>query len=238
MALPVHTLTCTKKEKIARDVYDIRFTKPEGFVFKPGQFVLFDVPLVENPGDIQTRAFSLASTPSEPELTVVAKMKEGGRASRWIEEILEIGTPVAMKGPFGNFKLDTQTDKDYLFVATSTGVGPFRPMILEALERGDSRKMDLIFGVRSEEDLFWQEEFERMSQTYENFFLHIALSGPSEAWTGHRGRVQTLMPHVANPFFSKNIYVCGSPDMTKDLKKHCLEDWGVQKQDLHVEGYI
>lgn len=161
MAIPVHHITCTKKEEIARDVYDIRFSKPDGFAFKPGQFVLFDVPLVENAEDIQTRAFSLASTPAESELIVVAKMKEGGRASRWIEEILEVGTPVAMKGPFGNFKLDTQTDKDYLFVATSTGVGPFRPMILEALERGDTRRMDLIFGVRNEEDLFGRRSSKR-----------------------------------------------------------------------------
>lgn len=238
MAIPVHSITCTKKELIARDVYDVRFTKPEGFGFKPGQFVLFDVPLISNPADIQTRAFSLASTPAESELMVVAKLKAGGRASEWIEKALEVGMPVSMKGPFGNFKLDTQTDKDYLFVATSTGIGPFRPMILEALECGDKRRMDLIFGVRNEEDLFWKEELEKISQTYDNFFLHIALSGPSDAWTGHKGRVQTLVPHVAQEFFKKNIYVCGSPDMTKDLKMLCLEDWGVQKQDLHVEGYI
>jgi len=238
--MPIHTyhITCTKNERIARDVYDIRFTKPEAFTFVAGQFVLLDVPLVDNPSDIQTRAFSLASTPTESELVIVAKMKEGGRASRWIAEQLKIGTTVAMKGPFGNFKLDAQTDKEYLFVATSTGVGPFRSQIITALEAGDTRRMDLIFGVRAEEDLFWKEEFESLSRQYENFFLHIALSGPGPSWTGHTGRVQTLVPHVAKEFFRKHIYVCGSPNMTKDLKQLCLEQWGVQKQDLHVEGYI
>lgn len=238
MPVPTYQVTCTKNELIARDVYDIRFTKPEGFTFAAGQFVLFDVPLIDKPDDIQTRAFSLASTPAESELVIVAKMKEGGRASRWIAEQLAVGSEVTMKGPFGNFKLDTQTDKDYLFVATSTGVGPFRSQIITALQGGDKRRMDLIFGVRAEEDLFWKEEFESLSQRYGNFFLHIALSGPGDAWTGHRGRVQTLVPHVAKEFFRKHIYVCGSPNMTKDVKQLCLEDWGVQKQDLHVEGYI
>lgn len=238
MALPVYTLTCTKKERIARGVYDIRFTKPEGFSFKPGQFVLFDVPLVENPADIQTRAFSLASTPTEPEFIVVAKMKEGGRASRWIEEILETGSTVSTKGPFGNFLLDTDADKELLFVATSTGVAPFRSQILHALENGDTRRMDLVFGVRHEEDMFWKEELETLTQRYPNFYAHPALSGPSEHWTGHVGRVQTLVPLIAKEMFRKKVYVCGSPDMTKELKQLCLESWGVQKQDLHVEGYI
>lgn len=238
MAIPVHHITCTKKEQIARGVYDIRFTKPEGFSFKPGQFVLFDVPLKDKPDDIQTRAFSLASVPAESELIVVAKMKEGGRASIWIEEMIDVGSPVSMKGPFGNFQLDRSTDKDYLFVATSTGVGPFRSQILEALGEGDTRRMDLVFGVRSEEDIFWKEEFEKLSQQYENFFLHISLSAPTESWTGHKGRVQTLVPLLVKDFLRKNVYVCGSPDMTKDLKQICLEQWNIEKKDLHVEGYI
>lgn len=238
MALPVYTLACTKKEKIARDVYDLRLTKPEGFTFKPGQFVLFDVPLVEDRENIQTRAFSVASNPTESEFIIVAKMKEGGRASRWIEEILEVGSTVTMKGPFGNFLLDPTSDKELLFVATSTGVAPFRSQILHALESGDKRRMDLVFGVRHEEDMFWKEEFERIAQRFDNFYVHPALSGPSPEWTGHVGRVQTLVPLIAKEFFRKNVYVCGSPDMTKELKRLCLEEWGVQKQDLHVEGYI
>jgi len=238
MAIPVHTITCTRKEKIARDVYDIRFTKPDGFSFKPGQFVLFDVPLVDDPSDFQTRAFSMASTPAESEFIIVAKMKEGGRASRWIEEIIGVGSVVTMKGPFGNFLLDPTTDKEFLFIATSTGVAPFRSQIKHALEAGDARRMDLVFGVRSEEDMFWKEEFEQLSRQYENFFAHPALSGPSPDWKGHVGRVQTLVPLIVKDFFRRNVYVCGSPDMTKEVKQLCLEQWGVQKQDLHVEGYI
>lgn len=238
MPVPSFHVRCLRNEVIARGVYEFELEKPEGFVFKGGQFVLFDVALIDNPADIQTRAFSIASSPDEPTLLFVAKMKDGGRASRWIEEVLKPETVVRFQGAFGNFKLDAETDKDYLFVATSTGVAPLRSQMREALARGDKRKMDLIFGVRHEDDMFWKKEFEEMAQEYNNVFVHFPLSGGSDAWTGHRGRVQTLVPLLAPDMTRKSVYVCGSPDMTKELKQTFLEQWGMEKKDLHVEGYI
>ena len=238
MAVPTFTISCISKHTIARSVVAFTFSKPEGFAFKAGQFVLFDVPLIENPEDIQTRALSIASAPQENELLFVAKMKDGGRISRWIEEVLDVGTVATIKGPFGNFKINTETSHEYAFIATSTGVAPFRSMILEALEQGITSRMDLIFGVRSEEDLFWKEECEKLAQDHQNVFVHFALSSPSGEWTGHRGRVQTLVPLIIRNFLQRSVYVCGSPEMTKELKQLCLDEWKVEKKDLHVEGYI
>lgn len=238
MSVPSHSIICTRKRVVAKDVYEFAFEKPDAYTFKPGQFVLFDVPLVEDPSDIQTRAFSIASAPSESELLFIAKMKEGGRASRWIEALLQEGSRTRIQGPFGNFLLDETTTKEYLFIAGGTGVAPFRSQAIAALERGDSRRMDVIFGVRNEEDLFWKEELESIAKKYENFYVHFALSQPSEDWKGHRGRVQTLAPLIAEQFSQKSVYVCGSPDLTKEVKELALNEWKVEKQDLHVEGYI
>jgi ferredoxin-NADP reductase len=33
------------------------------------------------------------------------------------------------------------------------------------------------------------------------------------------------------------IYICGAPEMVKDVKAHCLE-WGIPKADVHAEGYM
>lgn len=238
MPVPSYQLRCTKNERIARGIYEFAFEKPQTLLFKGGQFVLFDVGLVDNPSDIQTRAFSIASSPSEKELLFVAKMKEGGRASRWIEEVLQPGMEVRTQGPFGNFTLDQTTDKEYLFIGTSTGIAPFRSQMLDALSRGDTRRMDVIYGVRGEEDFFWVEEFSKIAQEYENVLVHFALTQPSAEWKGHKGRVQTLVPLIVNDFSKKSVYVCGSPDMTKELKQICMEQWGMEKKDLHVEGYI
>lgn len=238
MALPTHTAICLGKELIARDVYSLRFTKPSGFTFAPGQFILFDVPLIENPADVQTRAFSLASLPSEKDLLFIAKLVKGGRASRWIVEALEPGTAITFKGPFGNFTLDPGTEKDVLFIATGTGLAPFRPMILSLLEKKSTQRMDVVFGVTSETDLFWQEEMQEWTSRG-NIFTHVTLSEPSALWKGHKGWVQAIAPGVVGgDFRNRSLYICGSPHMTKDVKRLALEEWSVDKKDLHVEGYI
>lgn len=238
MPVPSYQLTCTRNTVIARDVYEFAFTRPKEMTYKAGQFVLFDVAHPENPQDIQTRAFSIASSPEEDELLFVAKMKEGGRASVWIKDRLQVGSTVRTQGPFGRFILDRETTKDYFFIATSTGVAPFRGQLREALLAGDKRRMDLVFGVRSEQDLFWAHECQNLARQHANFFLHIALSQPTKHWAGHRGRVQTLAPLIAKEFANKNVYMCGSPEMTKELKQVALEEWNIDKKDLHVEGYI
>ena len=238
MAVPSYIITCTGHRLIARDIYECRFTRPREFDFRAGQFVLFDVPLLEDIANIQTRAFSIASAPSEEELLFVIKLKDGGRASKWVAELLQQGDELRIQGPFGNFLLHTEQSNELVFIATSTGIAPFRSQIIDACESGFSRKIDVIFGVRSEEDLFWQKEMELLTQKYSNVFVHFALSAPSESWTGHRGRVQTLVPLIIKDFSRKTVYVCGSPDMTKDVKQLCLEEWKIEKKDLHVEGYI
>ncbi len=238
MPLITHTSVCTSKRLLARGVYEFRFTKPAGFTFQPGQFILFNVPLADNPDDIQTRAFSIASAPAEAELLFISKMVPGGRASRWMEEVLEEGSKVTFTGPFGNFIL-RETDKEFLFVATGTGAAPFRPMLVDLLTKGSERRIDILLCVKSEEDLFWQADIESLTRSFPNVHSHITLSAPSSSWTGHKGRVQTVLPQIVkNDFSNKVLYVCGNPDMTKDVKRLALEEWGMEKKDVHVEGYI
>ncbi len=238
MATPTYTVTCMCKRLLAAGVYEFVFTKPDGFAFKPGQFVLFDVPHAENPEDIQTRAFSIASAPHETDLLFAVKLVEGGRASAWFERVVQEGSTAVIKGPFGNFVLDPAPGKNLLFLATSTGNAPFRSQILDALVRGDTRRMDFVFGVRSETDLFWVEELRAWERTYPNFFLHVTLTQPSPSWTGHKGRVQVIAPQVAKELASTLLYACGSPVMTKDVKQLALAEWGMDKKQVHVEGYI
>lgn len=238
MRTKTYTIRCLKNEPIARDVYECVFTKPEGFAFTPGQFVLIRVPLVDHQTDIQTRAFSIASSIDESELFFVMKLVPGGRASRWIEEVLQPDVTAEMLGPFGVFTLNPKTPKDYLMICTSTGVAPFRSQLRTILPRGEGRRIDLVYGLRSEEDLFWAEELQTLASEYENMFLHLALSDPSPSWKGHRGRVQTLVPRIVQDFSTKNVMICGSPEMAKEVKTLCISSWGVPKDDVRMEGYI
>lgn len=238
MPIPRHTIVCTQKKLIAKDTYELRFTRPENWSFKSGQFILLDVPLLENPTDIQTRAYSIGSEPSESDILLAVKLKPNGRSSVWIDQVVDVSTNVTMQGPFGNFVLPAVSHKPYLFLATGAGLAPFRAQIRELLTRNESHPIDLIFGVRDESEVFWAEEFLELSEKHERFSFHLTLTRAPESWTGHRGRVQTLVSHIAPDVGNRIVYACGNPEMTKEVKPMALTEWGVPKQDLHVEGFI
>ena len=156
---------------------------------------------------------------------------------QWLEGGLEKGVEVRMQGPLGNFRFDCENRKNCLFVATGVGMAPFRSQILSALRAGDQHIMDLVVGLCSEKDIFWAEEFSALAERYPNFSFRITLSEPSPQWNGETGWVQEFIPKIAD-CRERTFYICGNPSMTKDVKRLCLEDWGIPKEDVHVEGYI
>jgi ferredoxin-NADP reductase len=238
MPIPRHDIVCTEKKLIAKDTYELRFSRPADWTFKPGQFLLLDVPLLENPADVQTRAYSIASVPDETDILLAVKLKAGGRSSTWVEKALAVGTHATMQGPFGNFTLPQVSHKPYLFLATGAGVAPFRAQIKELLGRDEQHAIDLVFGVRTEDELFWVEELRGLAAAHPRFSLHLTLTRADDAWTGHRGRVQAIARGIAPDIAERVLYACGNPDMTKEVKPLALEQWGIPKQDLHIEGFI
>ncbi|MDO8468580.1 MAG: FAD-binding oxidoreductase [Candidatus Peribacter sp.] len=239
MPLSTYSARCTAHRKIAHDVYEFTLATPKGFSFQAGQFVMFLVPLVDNPADVQGRAFSIASAPSEPELLFVAKIKEGGRAGRWIAEMLKAGDDVKFQGPLGNFTLaPAGKEQRLLFLATCSGIAPLRSQMLEALRQGDKRMMDMAFCVRTEEDLFWTKELAAIAQEYPNVHVHVSLSQPSSGWKGLTGHVQDIASRVITDLPERSIYVCGGPEMVKAVRIKAEQEWKIPKQRIHSEDYV
>lgn len=232
LMIPTYSIHCTRKKLIAPGVYELHCTKPEGFSFKAGQFVLFDVPLLENPSDIQARAYSIASSPVDSDLLFVIKLVPGGRASRWLEDTVEEGTKFTMKGPFGAFLLDQTSRNACIFVATGTGIAPLRSQILWTLKtQMDQRPFTLIFGVLRKEDLFWLDEWKALEEDYPNFHAHF-----SALQDGNKSVQEFMTEHITDPLAS-SIYLCGSPEIVKILKTLCME-MGIPKENVHSESYV
>lgn len=236
MPTPTYRSRVTSLVWLTPDTVQFAVTKPEGFVFKAGQFILFQVPAAGNSADLQPRAYSIASSPDEADLLFVVKIKEGGRAGRWLREDVREESEVTLLGPLGNFVM--KDERDCLFLCTGTGIAPFRSLVHDALFRRDQRRIDLLFGVRHEADIFWRKEMEEIMAHHPNFRFHLALTQPIDTWQGLTGRVHTVA-HTATPAISeRSVYVCGSPAMVQDVKAAALNIWGVPKERMHCEGFV
>ena len=90
----------------------------------------------------------------------------------------KIGDELLITGPSGRFFLlpDNFQDNNYVFVATGTGIAPFRGMIIELLNQGFQNDVWLFFGAPFSTDLMYSDEFQELADEHPNFHYITAVS--------------------------------------------------------------
>lgn len=91
---------------------------------------------------------------------------------------LRPGDRVPLSGPSGKrFVLPSDpAAHDYVFVATGTGIAPFRGMVAELLASGVRSRVLLVAGAAYSTDLLYHQEFAALAAKHPNFTYHTAIS--------------------------------------------------------------
>lgn len=207
----------------------LEFEKP--YEFAAGQYVSLKVA-----DDGMRRSYSIASNPDGSSIELLVDVAPMGVGSKYVLG-LNIGDSVEVLGPMGHFVLAEPT-KNVLFVATGSGIVPFRPMIREFLEkRGFKGEVHLDWGMRYEEDLFWIDEFKKLEIDHPNFRFDVVLSKPTKDWSACSGHVNDcLMKHRAN-WEGWEAYLCGSQQMVADVNA-VLMKLGIKQEEIRFEKFF
>lgn len=194
----------------------LRLLDPPKIEFKAGQFVSFEVmhPKLHRP---VTRPYSIVSPPSRRDvITLLLNLVPGGPGSAYLFS-LRTGDETQFKGPAGAFYVRDDPARDLLFVATGTGIAPIRSMLDDRLERGFARSITLYWGLRSERDVYYQEELDTLAKRHPHFSYVITLSRPQAQWTGKIGRVTKLVEERVTTVKNLAVYLCGNSGMIEDV---------------------
>lgn len=195
---------------------ELRLLEPSSITVKAGQFVSFEVPQEGQPR-LVTRPYSIASPPHQQDrLLLVLNLVQGGPGSSYLFSLRE-GSKTSFKGPAGAFYLRDDGARDLLFVATGTGIAPLRSMILAQLERAESRSVTLFWGLRSQQDLYWQDDLAELATAHPNFSFVTTLSKPEPGWEGVSGRVTALVDARVSSVANLAVYLCGGSGMIKNV---------------------
>ncbi|HEU4684994.1 MAG TPA: FAD-binding oxidoreductase [Nitrospira sp.] len=218
--MPIETFQAevSRTTDLTHDVRELELTLrgPKEIVFKAGQFISFDVPKEGMPYPV-TRPYSIASPPSVTDrVLLLFNLVPGGPGSTYLYGVGK-GDTVTFKGPAGSFYLREDPTKRLLFVATGTGIAPFRSMLLAQLERDRQQPVTLFWGLRYERDLYYQEELAALADRHPNFSFVTTLSRPGPDWTGSQGRVTDLVRDRVTSVRDLAVYVCGNGDMIKEV---------------------
>lgn len=195
--------------------------------FVPGQFVS----ITEN--EI-TRAYSIVSPPGGNRFALCANLVQDGHLSPFLFG-LELGGEIDFKGPYGAFILRRPVS-DSIFVATGTGIAPFRSMLISQLSTNPDNRFTLIFGVRHEHGLLYHDELLELQQACPNFEYRPTLTRPPDQWNGRTGRVQAHALEVLGERRDVDVYICGLKEMVDDMRAQ-LKAIGLDRKRIIYEKY-
>ena len=207
------------------------------FGFVPGQWL--SIKATTPDGEEITRAYSIASPPENGHVALCLNRVHEGFMSNHLCNMSE-GEEIAFQGPFGNFILHPPM-RDTIFVATGTGIAPFRSMLhwlLADPERHEGKELWLLFGARTEHDLYYAEEFNRLSAAHKNFHFVPTLSRATPEWCGLRGYVQEHVKEIVGDRKSEDMhaYICGLDKMVK-ANRELLKSMGWDRTSIRYERY-
>ena len=238
MEHPLITARLTQSEILSDRTKHLEFEVqgPPQFNFIPGQFISVREP--RSDGKLITRAYSLASPPRvDNRFDLCLNRVDEGFMSNYLCD-LKPGHEVHFHGPHGHFVLK-QERKDAVFIATGTGIAPFRGMIqwlLAEESRHQGRKYWLVYGTRYEKDIYYRDEFELLAREHSNFQYIITLSRAPEGWHAAKGYVQEHVREIVGARKDMEAYICGLNNMVSANRQQ-LKELGWERQQIIYERY-
>ncbi|MCX7978126.1 MAG: FAD-binding oxidoreductase [Bdellovibrionaceae bacterium] len=216
-----------------RELY-LLLKDPGTFSFKAGQFVMLHVPQSE--GKPVLRAYSIASEEqNEKGLRLIFKYVPDGKASTYVWS-LRGGEELQFTGPFGKVLFQEPPTRQIVFLNTGSGVSQHLCYLLSKKNKYPHLTYRMLFGVRSEQDIYLRDELEKLTHELHDFHFEYVLSRPSPEWRGKRGYVQDFISDFDYLTIPTTFYLCGNGAMIKDVKS-LLESQGFDKSRIWTEAF-
>src|SRR6516162_8576873 len=146
-----HSVPLTKREEISEGTMAFHFAKPADFEFRGGQAI--DVTLVNPPetdAEGNTRTFSIASAPFDPDLMIATRVRD--TAFKRVLRNAAPGLEVKIEGPSGSFVLPRKAEKPVVLLAGGIGITPFLSMIRQATQDKAPHQIYLFYSNNRPED--------------------------------------------------------------------------------------
>ena len=179
------------RRELTHDTAEITVALEGSLAYTAGQYARLSMPgLVD-----ESRCYSFAraprSTGGDSELVFFVREVPGGAMSPRLVRDDVVGNEVRVEGPFGDFRL-RDAKGPLVAVAGGSGLAPILALLEDALAHKVSRPVVLLFGARTEADLYALDPIETLRFSWPAPFTFVpVLSHEREgsAWQGARGLV-------------------------------------------------
>ena len=231
------TATVESVVSLTRDMKEINLVlnDPPEISQLPGQYVQVQVPSRKE----VFRAYSMSSPVYEKnKVSLVVRVVPGGLCSVYLFNLKQ-GEVVKFTGPFGEFRWNEDPSTDFICVGGGSGMAPMRNIIYSLYDRWHDRNCWLFFGCRTMDDVFYLDEYKKLSREHPNFHVVYALSeekNPDKSWDGETGFIHLSVDKYLEPGGKRQAFLCGPPPMIEAVMR-VLEKKGVKQSDMFYDKF-
>jgi ferredoxin-NADP reductase len=237
--MAVHETRLLRRETVAEGTMAFYFSKPSGFRHQAGQSLLLTlVNPPETDGEGNSRTFTVASAPHEPELMIATRMRD--TAFKRVLGTAPIEMTVSIDGPNGEMVLHEDTARAAVFLAGGIGITPFLAMARHAANKRLPHRLYLFYANRRPEDAAFLAELQTLEQLNPNYRLIATMAEPEKSahrWSGETGFIRReLLERYLADTTSPVYYFAGPPPMIMAMQK-ILQEIGIAEQAMRYEEF-
>ena len=190
-------LALKQRRLIGTGTMSFAFAQPTRFTHRLGQYMEWTLPMGKGGSGGNRRHFSIASSPTEPDLLIAARIPED--ASRFKQALAGMapGDSILAGELGGDFVLPRDARLPLAFIAGGIGITPFRSMIKYLVDTGGRRDIVLLYANRLEGEIVFREVFSDAERSIglKTVYTLTDLKNARPEWCGHRGPIdQSMIP--------------------------------------------
>lgn len=231
------TLIVENVESLTDDfkLYTLKAKNGKAAYFRAGQYLSFQA---EIGSSVCTRAYSIASSPKEAlngTYRIAVKRVDDGFVSGYILDNWEKGFVITAYAPEGTFVYEPLRDaKTVIGIAGGSGITPFLSMAKAIDERTENFNLTLLYGARTEKDLAFKDELDRIAAQNGSFKVVYVLSEGKTKGFEHGFIGADLIKKYAPAGCDYSVFACGPEAMYAFLSKE-VESLGLRKKFVRFE---
>ena len=233
---PKQKVVLRLKEKIQSglDQIDFVFTSPERLQFTPGQYMEWTLPHPHADGRGNRRYFTLANSPTEPDVHLGVKFYPNGSSYKKALALFSGHHAIAAGALAGDFTLPKDKTKKLVFLAGGIGITPFRSMVKYVVDTKEKRDIALFYSNKVASEIMYHTVWNEAMFAGIQVILTLTDMGKiPQNWMGERGRISAEMIKKKVPdYMDRTFYLSGPHAMIEGFDQ-TLRSMGVH--ELHIK---
>jgi len=220
--MPYAEQTVTSVHRWSDRTFSFMTTRPEGFEFKNGEFVMLGL---RPDGKLIPRAYSIVSTNQDDHLEFLSIQVPDGPLTSRLAHVNEGNSIWINTKTTGSLTLDhVQPGRHLYMLATGTGLAPFISLIRAGEVFQTYERIVLVHTVRKEQGLAYREE---LTLRNGDDFLYVPTVTREPFETTERGADLFRSGKLANKLDlptpdpeHDRVMLCGNPNMNKEMTEY------------------